>query len=238
VLVNLSLVVFQCRVCHRAHGARLLLGQVRVGRRQVGTDWADDGARGICDRVLVVGVLERRARTGVLGGLGNGGVVVNDGVAMVGDFGVGDGAAGFGVAGVVVRVVGREDGGGGSHDGADLLGRHGYVRVVVECVVRECLGVGIAVLKNSCCRLYSGWSMCKAREQDEGIKKQRKPTALTPGTCSTLLSVFKSNIASSPNPAPALLILLTTRVSALSRSRDWVHAVKLPPLLPVQNLSR
>jgi hypothetical protein len=44
------------------------------------------------------------------------------GPEMVGDFGVGDGAAGFGVVGVVVRVVGGEDRGGGSHDGADLLG--------------------------------------------------------------------------------------------------------------------
>jgi hypothetical protein len=38
------------------------------------------------------------------------------------DFGVGDGAAGFWVVGVVVRVVGGQDTGGGSHDGADLLG--------------------------------------------------------------------------------------------------------------------
>jgi hypothetical protein len=47
---------------------------------------------------------------------------VDDGVAVVGDFGVGDGAAGFGVAGVVVRVVWGEDGGSGTHDRADLLG--------------------------------------------------------------------------------------------------------------------
>jgi len=109
VLVDLSLVVVQRRVCHRAHGAGLLLGQVRVGGRQVGADRADDGASSVCDRVLAVGVLEGRARAGVLGRLRDGGVVVNDGVAVVRDFGVGDGAAGFGVAGVVVRVVGRED---------------------------------------------------------------------------------------------------------------------------------
>lgn len=93
-----------------------------MGRRQVGADGPDNRAGSVGDGVLAVGVLESRARTGVLGGLGDGSVVVDDGVAVVRDLGVGDGAAGVGVAGVVVRVVGGEDRGCGSHDGADLLG--------------------------------------------------------------------------------------------------------------------
>jgi hypothetical protein len=93
-----------------------------VGRRQVSAHWADNRASGIGDRVLAVRVLESRARAGILDGLGDGGVVVDDGVVVVRDFGVGDGAAGFWVVGVVVRVVGGQDTGGGSHDGADLLG--------------------------------------------------------------------------------------------------------------------
>jgi hypothetical protein len=122
VLVDLSLVVVQSRVCNRAHRARLLLCEVRVGRRQVSAHGADNRASGIGDGVLAVGILESRASAGVLDGPRDGGVVVDDGVVVVRDFGVGDGAAGFGVVGVVVRVVGGEDRGGGSHDGADLLG--------------------------------------------------------------------------------------------------------------------
>lgn len=117
--------VLERRVRHRADRSRLLLSQVRVGGRQVSADGADDGAGGVCDGVFGVGVLEGRAGAGVLLGLGNSAVVVDDGVIVVGDFGVGNGAAGFGVGGVVVRVVGGEDGGGGSYDGADLLGGHG-----------------------------------------------------------------------------------------------------------------
>lgn len=91
--------------------------------RQVSAHWAHDGASCIGDRVLGVGVLESRAGAGVLGGLGDGRVVVDDGVVVVGDLRVGDRANSLGVAGVIVRVVGRQDSGGGSHDGADLLGR-------------------------------------------------------------------------------------------------------------------
>lgn len=106
VLVNLRLMVIQRSVRHRAHSTSLLLGQVRVGRRQVSADGADDGASGVCDGVFGVGVLEGGAGAGVLRGLRDGAVVVDDGGVVVGDFGVGDGAAGFGVGGVVVRVVG------------------------------------------------------------------------------------------------------------------------------------
>ena len=123
--MNLRLMVIQRSIRHRAHSTRLLLSQMRVRRRQVRAHGADDGASGVCDGVFGVGVLEGRAGAGVLLGLGNSAVVVDDGVIVVGDFGVGNGAAGFGVGGVVVRVVGGEDGGGGSYDGADLLGGHG-----------------------------------------------------------------------------------------------------------------
>ena len=126
MLVNLGLVVLQSSICHRANRAGLLLGEVRVGRREVSAHGTNDRAGGIRDRLLGVGVLEGRASGGVLAGLRDSRVVVDDGVVVVLDLGVGDGAAGLGVAGVVVRVVGREDGGGGSHNGADLLGgRHG-----------------------------------------------------------------------------------------------------------------
>lgn len=125
MLMHLRLMVIQRSVRHRAHSTSLLLRQMRVRRRQVRTHRADDGAGSVCDGVFGVGVLEGRAGAGVLRGLRDGGVVVDDGGIVVGDFGVGDGAAGFGVGGVVVRVVGGEDGGGGSYDGADLLGGHG-----------------------------------------------------------------------------------------------------------------
>lgn len=124
--MNLRLMMLKGRVRHRAHRPGLLLSQVRVSRREVSAHRADDGASGVCDGVFGVGVLEGRAGASVLLGLGDGAVVVDDGVVVVGDFGVGDGAAGFGVGGVVVRVVGGEDGGGGSYNGADLLGGHGY----------------------------------------------------------------------------------------------------------------
>jgi hypothetical protein len=104
--MHLRLMMIQRSVRHRAHRARLLLGQMRVRGRQVRTDGPDDGARGVCDGVFGVGVLEGRAGAGVLRGLRDGGVVVDDGGVVVGDFGVGDGAAGFGVGGVVVGVVG------------------------------------------------------------------------------------------------------------------------------------
>jgi hypothetical protein len=97
-----------------------------VGRRQVSAHWANNRASGIGDGVLAVRILEGGARAGVLDRLGDGGVVVDDGVVVVGDFGVGDGAAGFGVVGVVVRVVGGQDRGGGSNDRADLLGGGHY----------------------------------------------------------------------------------------------------------------
>lgn len=123
--MHLRLMMIQRSVRHRAHRARLLLRQVRVGRRQVRTHRTNNRASGVCDGVFGVGVLESWAGAGVLGRLRDGAVVVDDGGVVVGDFGVGDGAAGFGVGGVVVRVVGGEDGGGCSDDGADLLGGHG-----------------------------------------------------------------------------------------------------------------
>lgn len=139
--MNLRLMVLKRRVRHRADRPGLLLSQVRVGGRQVSADGADDGASGVCDGVFGVGVLEGRAGAGVLLGLGDGAVVVDDGGVVVGDFGVGDRAAGFGVGGVVVRVVGGEDGGGGSYDGADLLGGHGCG--CGECGY-SCLGFGLS----------------------------------------------------------------------------------------------
>ena len=123
--MNLRLVMLKCRVSHGTDRPGLLLSQVRVGGRQVSAHGADDGASGVCDGVFGVGILESRAGAGVLLGLGDGAVVVDDGVVVVRDFGVGDGAAGFGVGGVVVRVVGGKDGGSSSYDGADLLGGHG-----------------------------------------------------------------------------------------------------------------
>jgi len=49
---------------------------------------------------------------------------VNDIAAVMGYFGVGDGAAGFRVGGVVAGVVGGEDGGCCAYDGADLGGHY------------------------------------------------------------------------------------------------------------------
>ena len=143
---------------------------MRVGRRQVSADRADDGTGSVCDGVLGVGVLEGRAGAGVLLGLGNGGVVVDDGVVVVLDFGIGDGAAGFGVGGVVVRVVGGEDGGGGSYDGADLFGGHGcsgWCRRVCGC---GCLGIGL-----SCegCELSLFEMMKCVYSKDTGWKKNQ-----------------------------------------------------------------
>lgn len=123
-----------------------------MGWWQVSADRADDGASGICDGVLGVGILEGRAGAGVLLGLGNGGVVVDDGVVVVLDFGIGDGAAGFGVGGVVVRVVGGEDGGGGSYDGADLFGRHGCGGWCGSVCGSGCLGCLVGVARCVCSR--------------------------------------------------------------------------------------
>jgi hypothetical protein len=128
VLVDLGLVVLEGSVGDRAHLAGFLLCQVRVGRREIRANRANDGAGCVGDGALVVGVLEGRAGAGVLDvGGGYIGVVVDDGVAVVLHLGVGDRATSFGVAGVVVRVVGREGGGGRSHNGANLLGGgHGW----------------------------------------------------------------------------------------------------------------
>lgn len=111
MLRNLTLMMLQLSIRHRTNTARVLLVQRRMRRRQVRIDRPDDGARGVREGVLGVGVLERRARGGVHGFLvvggdvGVGGVVVDDVVVVVGDFGVGYGAAGFGVCdGVLVEV--------------------------------------------------------------------------------------------------------------------------------------
>lgn len=123
VLVDLGLVMLEGSVCDGAHLAGLLLSEVRVGGRQVCADGADDGAGRVGDGALLVGVLEGRAGAGVLDlRRGYVGVVVDDRVSVMLDFGVCDGAAGFGVVDVVVRVVGRQRGRGGADDGADLLG--------------------------------------------------------------------------------------------------------------------
>ena len=123
VLVDLGLVVLEGSVGDRAHLAGLLLCQVRVGRREVRANRANDGAGCVGDGALVVGVLEGRAGAGVLDlRRGYVGVVVDDRVSVMLHFGVCDGAAGFGVVDVVVRVVGRQRGRGGADDGADLLG--------------------------------------------------------------------------------------------------------------------
>jgi hypothetical protein len=134
VLVDLGLVVLEGSVGDRAHLAGFLLCQVRVGRREIRANRANDGAGCVGDGALVVGVLEGRAGAGVLDvGGGYIGVVVDDGVAVVLHLGVGDRATSFGVAGVVVRVVGREGGGGRSHNGANLLG----VLIFGGCWVRK-----------------------------------------------------------------------------------------------------
>jgi hypothetical protein len=123
VLVDLGLVVLEGSVGDRAHLAGLLLCQVRVGRGQVCANRSDNRAGGIGDGSLVVGVLEGGASAGILDvGGGNVGVVVDDRVAVVLHLCVGDWATGLRVAGVVVRVVGRERGGGGSDHWANLLG--------------------------------------------------------------------------------------------------------------------
>jgi hypothetical protein len=128
VLVDLRLVVLEGSVCDGAHLAGLLLCKVRVGGWQVCADGSDNRASCIGDGALLVRVLEGGAGAGVLDAGGSYiGVVVDDRVAVVGDLGVRDRAPGFGVVGVVVGVVGRERGGRGSDDGADLLGGgHGY----------------------------------------------------------------------------------------------------------------
>ena len=100
---HLPLMMPQRRIRNGTHGARLLLLQHRVGRRQVGIHRPDDGASRVGDGLGLGGALESRARGGVHGffvGSWDGrvrGVVVDDVAAVVGDFGVCDGAAGFGV---------------------------------------------------------------------------------------------------------------------------------------------
>lgn len=157
---------------------------MRVGRRQVSAHRADDRASGVCDGVFGVGVLEGRAGAGVLRGLRDGAVVVDDGGVVVGDFGVGDGAAGFGVGGVVVRVVGGEDGGGCSDDGADLLGGHCCGAGCGCC----CMGVGVGVglgCEGSVMFLLQGevWFVYSRRKQrTRNTRNKENPTAPTPGT--------------------------------------------------------
>ena len=201
--MHLRLMVIQRSVRNRAHSTRFFLSQMRVGGRQVSAHGADDGAGGVCDGVFGVGVLEGRAGAGVLRRLRDGGVVVDDGGIVVGDFGVGDGAAGFGVGGVVVRVVGGEDGGGGSYDGADLLGGHccgcgGWVMwwsVWLSCWV---------VFEWLCVVLVRVEVLCTARKQRRGVKEQRKPTALTPALTFTLFVTLGSPRTSQARTTPRL----------------------------------
>jgi len=123
VLVDLGLVVLEGSVGDGAHLAGLLLCEVRVGGGQVCADRSDYRAGCIGDGALLVRVLESGAGTGVLDAGGCYiGMVVNDRVAVVRDLGVGDRAPGLGIVGVVVRVVGRQRGGGCSYDRTDLLG--------------------------------------------------------------------------------------------------------------------
>ena len=102
---HLPLMMPQRRIRNWTHRARLLLLQHRVGRRQVGIHRPDDGAGRVGDGLGLGGALESRARGGVHGffvGRRDGwvrGVVVDDVAAVVGDFGVCDWAAGFGVWG-------------------------------------------------------------------------------------------------------------------------------------------
>jgi hypothetical protein len=127
VFVDLGLVVLESSVCDGAHLAGLLLCKVRVGGWQVCADGSDNRASCVGDGALLVRVLEGRAGAGVLDAGGSYiGVVVDDRVAVVRDLGVRDRATSFRIVGIVVRVVGRERGGRGSDDGADLLsGGHG-----------------------------------------------------------------------------------------------------------------
>ena len=121
---------------------------------------------------------------------------MNDGVAVVRDLGVGDGAAGFRVAGVVVRVVGWEDGGGGSYDGADLLGRHGCGRFVVECVV-DCSWV-LECLRRVARYLCWRWSMCTAGNRHRRESRNKETYRSYSGHLnlgSTSLSVFETSQA-------------------------------------------
>ena len=163
-------------------------------------------------------------------------MVVDDGVVVVGDFGVCDWAASLWVAGIVMGVVGWEDGGGGSYHRADLLGRHDYGRVVVECSGQECSGVG-QLLKNC---VSSVFRMKYEYSKETGTRNQgtKETYRSYSGHLEYLVVRLQIKHHKLCDPAPALLILLTTRVSELSRSHDWLYAVKLSPLLPVQNLSR
>lgn len=147
--MHLLLMMLQRRIRHRTHLPTVRLDQLRVRGRQVSAHGPDDRARGIGDGTLGVGVLEGWAGSGVyglvrvIGDSGAGRVVVDD--VVVGDFGVGNGAACFGVGGVVFDgqgrsvcdvyqvicgtihtawVVGWEDVGGCTDYWADLSGGH------------------------------------------------------------------------------------------------------------------
>jgi hypothetical protein len=81
--------------------------------------------------------------------------------------------------------------------------------------------------------------MCTARKQERTRNQGTKGTYRSySGHLEYLVVRLQIKHHKLSDPAPALLILLTTRVSELSRSRDWLSAVKLSPLLPVQNLSQ
>lgn len=118
--------MLQRRIRHRADLATVALLQLRVRRRQVGRHGAYDWAGCIRDGVLGVGALESGTLGGVhcllvLGWDGRvRGVVVDDVLVVVGDFGVGHGATCLRVRGVVGWVVGWEDRGGRAYNGADL----------------------------------------------------------------------------------------------------------------------
>lgn len=63
--------------------------------------------------------------------------------------------------------------------------------------------------------------------RDEESRNKGNPTAPTPGTLTFALFVTLGSPRTSQarnNPAPALLILLTTLVSKLSRRCDWRRA--------------
>ena len=161
------------RVRHRTHLARLLLSKVRVGRGQVGADGADDGAGGVGDGAVLVCVLEGGAGAGARvldAGGGDVGVVVDDRVAVVRDFGVGDGAAGFGVFGVVVRGVGGQGGCGRADDGADLLGGgHGLCCLVRWVVLDVWVGISWYVSLMSCTVTET------ERRGEKANRRQREP---------------------------------------------------------------